>query len=102
MDRRAGSQRPPITRSREDRHVTRMALMDRSGTSRALSQELGVVYKTKTYLHEQFDDVSSSTDSQLGDQGCGYPCRGITDRSFFKGVINDEPGCTNVKTSQAL
>ncbi|GFX40211.1 transposable element Tc3 transposase [Trichonephila clavipes] len=38
---RAGSQRPPIASSREDRHVTRMALMDREATSRALSQELG-------------------------------------------------------------
>ncbi|GFT03792.1 HTH_Tnp_Tc3_2 domain-containing protein [Trichonephila clavipes] len=39
-ERRAGSQRPPITSSREDRHVTRMVLMDRAATSRALSQEL--------------------------------------------------------------
>ncbi|GFS60927.1 HTH_Tnp_Tc3_2 domain-containing protein [Trichonephila clavipes] len=38
---RAGSQRPPITSSREDRHVTRMDLMDRAATSRALSEELG-------------------------------------------------------------
>ncbi|GFW62702.1 HTH_Tnp_Tc3_2 domain-containing protein [Trichonephila clavipes] len=37
----AGSQRSPITNSREDRHVTRMALIDRAATSRALSQELG-------------------------------------------------------------
>ncbi|GFW92349.1 HTH_Tnp_Tc3_2 domain-containing protein [Trichonephila clavipes] len=40
-ERRAGSQRPPITSSREGRHVTRIALMDRTATSRALSQELG-------------------------------------------------------------
>ncbi|GFW92533.1 HTH_Tnp_Tc3_2 domain-containing protein [Trichonephila clavipes] len=40
-ERHAGSQRPPINSSREDRHVTRMALMDRAATSRALSQELG-------------------------------------------------------------
>ncbi|GFY07532.1 HTH_Tnp_Tc3_2 domain-containing protein [Trichonephila clavipes] len=32
---------PPITSSREDMHVTRMALMDRAATSRSLSQELG-------------------------------------------------------------
>ncbi|GFY24424.1 HTH_Tnp_Tc3_2 domain-containing protein [Trichonephila clavipes] len=38
---RAGSQRPPITSSREDRHVTCMALMYRAATSRTLSQELG-------------------------------------------------------------
>lgn len=40
-DRRAGSQRPAITNSREDRHFTRMALMDRTATSGALSQEMG-------------------------------------------------------------
>ncbi|GFS75018.1 HTH_Tnp_Tc3_2 domain-containing protein [Trichonephila clavipes] len=40
-DCRAGSQRPPITSSRKDRHVTRMTLMHREATSRALSQELG-------------------------------------------------------------
>ncbi|GFV73903.1 HTH_Tnp_Tc3_2 domain-containing protein [Trichonephila clavipes] len=32
-ERRTGSQRPPITSSREDRHVTRVALMDRVATS---------------------------------------------------------------------
>ncbi|GFW70405.1 HTH_Tnp_Tc3_2 domain-containing protein [Trichonephila clavipes] len=41
MERRAGSQRPPITSSREDRHVTRMTLMDHASMSGALSQELG-------------------------------------------------------------
>ncbi|GFT01772.1 uncharacterized protein TNCV_4205781 [Trichonephila clavipes] len=40
-ERRTGSLRPPIISSREDRHVTRIALMDRTATSRALSQELG-------------------------------------------------------------
>ncbi|GFV92348.1 hypothetical protein TNCV_3949581 [Trichonephila clavipes] len=40
-ERRAGSQRPPITNSREDRHVTHMALMDREATLRALSWESG-------------------------------------------------------------
>ncbi|GFX53386.1 hypothetical protein TNCV_2946251 [Trichonephila clavipes] len=39
-ERRAESQRPPITSSRENKHVTRVNLMDRSITSRALSQEL--------------------------------------------------------------
>ncbi|GFW78423.1 transposable element Tcb1 transposase [Trichonephila clavipes] len=37
---RNGSQRPPITSSREDRHVTRMTSMDCATTSRAPSQEL--------------------------------------------------------------
>ncbi|GFU16392.1 HTH_Tnp_Tc3_2 domain-containing protein [Trichonephila clavipes] len=40
-ERRAGSQRPPITSSREDRHATRMALMECAATSRSLSQKLG-------------------------------------------------------------
>ncbi|GFV55665.1 hypothetical protein TNCV_278861 [Trichonephila clavipes] len=38
---RVGSQWSPITSSREDRHVTRMTLMDRAATSRDLSQQLG-------------------------------------------------------------
>ncbi|GFU58956.1 uncharacterized protein TNCV_4732351 [Trichonephila clavipes] len=40
----AGFQRPSITSSLEDRHVTHMALTDRSATSRALSY--GVVCKS--------------------------------------------------------
>ncbi|GFY21363.1 uncharacterized protein TNCV_3994071 [Trichonephila clavipes] len=41
IERRAGSQRLPITNCREERHVTRMTLMCRAATSRTLSQELG-------------------------------------------------------------
>ncbi|GFS66331.1 HTH_Tnp_Tc3_2 domain-containing protein [Trichonephila clavipes] len=41
-ERRAGSQRPSITSSREDRHVTRRALMNRATTSRALSREFAI------------------------------------------------------------
>ncbi|GFX75178.1 hypothetical protein TNCV_3171051 [Trichonephila clavipes] len=37
----AESKVPPITSSREDRHVIRIALMDPAATSRALNQELG-------------------------------------------------------------
>ncbi|GFX82674.1 HTH_Tnp_Tc3_2 domain-containing protein [Trichonephila clavipes] len=40
-ERRAGSQRPPITSSREVRHVTRIFLMDHGATSQTLSEELG-------------------------------------------------------------
>ncbi|GFT67180.1 uncharacterized protein TNCV_783321 [Trichonephila clavipes] len=39
--RRAGSQQHPITISRENKHVTLMALMDHVDTSGASSQELG-------------------------------------------------------------
>ncbi|GFS86394.1 transposable element Tcb1 transposase [Trichonephila clavipes] len=41
MERRARSQRHPITNSREDKHVIRLALMDHTATSRALSRKLG-------------------------------------------------------------
>ncbi|GFV69736.1 HTH_Tnp_Tc3_2 domain-containing protein [Trichonephila clavipes] len=41
MECRAGSQRPLITSSQEDRHVIRMVLIDHAATSRSLSQELG-------------------------------------------------------------
>ncbi|GFS71256.1 HTH_Tnp_Tc3_2 domain-containing protein [Trichonephila clavipes] len=47
MERRARSQRPPITSSRQDRHVTCMALMDHAALSRALSQELGSFARQK-------------------------------------------------------
>ncbi|GFV96629.1 HTH_Tnp_Tc3_2 domain-containing protein [Trichonephila clavipes] len=43
----AGFQRPPISSSREDRHVTRTALMDRAATSRTLSQKLGSFARQK-------------------------------------------------------
>lgn len=40
-ERRAGSQRPRITSSRDDRHLIRMAVTDRAATSRSLSQQMG-------------------------------------------------------------
>lgn len=39
-ERHAGSQRPPITNSREDRHLIRMVTRDRTATSRTLSREM--------------------------------------------------------------
>ncbi|GFU64869.1 transposable element Tc1 transposase [Trichonephila clavipes] len=48
-ERRVGSQRPSITGSREDRHVTRMALSDRVALSRALSQALGSFARQKVF-----------------------------------------------------
>ncbi|GFV39731.1 transposable element Tcb2 transposase [Trichonephila clavipes] len=71
-ERRAESQRPPIPNSRKDRHVARMALMDRAATSQALSQELGSFANQQLYVRT-FDDICNSMDSQLGDHGCGYP-----------------------------
>lgn len=41
MECRAGSLSPFITTSRENRNLTRMALMDHTATSRALSPEIG-------------------------------------------------------------
>ncbi|GFX45576.1 transposable element Tcb2 transposase [Trichonephila clavipes] len=60
---------PPITSSREDRHVTRMSLMDRADTSRV--KNWGPLQDSKR-LHKQSDDVFHSIDYQLGDHGCGY------------------------------
>ncbi|GFY06029.1 HTH_Tnp_Tc3_2 domain-containing protein [Trichonephila clavipes] len=84
-ERRAGSKRSPITRSRKDRHVTRMTLMDRATTSLALSQESGSFagqqaspgtirrrLQGNKCLQEQLDDVFCSMDSQLKDLDCGY------------------------------
>ncbi|MBJ5579765.1 hypothetical protein JGG64_23155 [Salmonella enterica subsp. enterica serovar Derby] len=42
-DRRAQSLQPRHTTDREDRHVVRRALTDRTATSRTLAQELGCV-----------------------------------------------------------
>ncbi|GFU52097.1 HTH_Tnp_Tc3_2 domain-containing protein [Trichonephila clavipes] len=69
---RAGSQQLPICSSQEDRHVTRMVSMNRAAASRALSKDLGS-FGGKKCLHEQFDDVCYSMDSQHEDHGCGYP-----------------------------
>ncbi|GFW81927.1 hypothetical protein TNCV_2886011 [Trichonephila clavipes] len=63
---RAGSQRPTITSSLEDRHVTHLTLMNRPAMLRILSQELGSFARQKC-LHEQFDDVCNGMGSRLGD-----------------------------------
>lgn len=41
-ERHAGSQRPPMTNAREDRHIVRSALQNRTTTSRTISQETGM------------------------------------------------------------
>ena len=40
MERHAGSQRPAITNNRVDRHLTSMALGDRTAASPAFGQEM--------------------------------------------------------------
>ncbi|GFV07737.1 hypothetical protein TNCV_4942391 [Trichonephila clavipes] len=50
-ERRAGSQLPPITSRREDKHVTRMVLMDSAATPRTLSQDWGRLQDNK-YLYQ--------------------------------------------------
>ncbi|GFV35977.1 HTH_Tnp_Tc3_2 domain-containing protein [Trichonephila clavipes] len=72
-ERLAGSQRPPITSSREDRHVTRMTLMDRAATSRSLSQELGSFARQQVTARTVRRRLQRSMDSQIEDHGCGYP-----------------------------
>ncbi|GFY05060.1 HTH_Tnp_Tc3_2 domain-containing protein [Trichonephila clavipes] len=72
IEDRAGSQRFPITRSREERHVTRMSLMDRTAMLRALNQELVSFARQQECLPEQFDGVCCSMDSHLGDNNRGY------------------------------
>ena len=41
MERRTESQLSAIANSREDRHLTHIALMDCTATARTLSQEMG-------------------------------------------------------------
>ncbi|GFW58958.1 uncharacterized protein TNCV_2830641 [Trichonephila clavipes] len=68
--RLAGSQRSPITISREERYVTPMALMCLAATSGALSRELrsfaGQVSARTVRRHLLL------LDSHLRDHGCGY------------------------------
>ncbi|GFX42063.1 hypothetical protein TNCV_2134781 [Trichonephila clavipes] len=89
MERRAGSQWPPITNIREDRYVTHIALIDCAAKLRV--KNWGRLQDN--CLHEQLDDICSS-----GDHGSDYPCCCITDRNLFNGVINDEPGHMNGET----
>ncbi|GFV07165.1 HTH_Tnp_Tc3_2 domain-containing protein [Trichonephila clavipes] len=57
---RAGSQRLPITSSREDRHVTHIALIDRAAISRALRQELGSFARQQVSARTVEEDKSSN------------------------------------------
>ncbi|GFW21554.1 ATP-dependent DNA helicase [Trichonephila clavipes] len=50
-ERHGESQQPTITSRQEERHVTRMALMNRAATSRALSQELGLFARQRLQQH---------------------------------------------------
>ncbi|GFX56536.1 uncharacterized protein TNCV_74821 [Trichonephila clavipes] len=65
---RTGPQRPTITSSRENRHVTSVDLMDRAAMSRAPSQEL-VSFAKQQVSARRFNDVCRSMYSQLGDHG---------------------------------
>ncbi|GFY24173.1 uncharacterized protein TNCV_1012261 [Trichonephila clavipes] len=82
------SQRLSITSSREDRHVIRMALIDRAATSRALSQDLGS-FSRQQLSARKVRRLCCSMDSQLGDHSYGYTWCCITDRSAFNGGHQD-------------
>ncbi|GFY06124.1 transposable element Tcb1 transposase [Trichonephila clavipes] len=56
MEHCSRSQRHPRASSREDRHVTRMTLMDRAATSRALSREMG--FARQEWRDDFFPDES--------------------------------------------
>ncbi|GFX08029.1 HTH_Tnp_Tc3_2 domain-containing protein [Trichonephila clavipes] len=95
-ERHAGAQRPPITNSLT--YVIRIVLMDRTATSRALSQELG------SFARQQ---VSARTVRRcLQQHGLSVrrpwlqlPLMLHPDRIIVNGVISDEPGSTKSETS---
>ncbi|GFY26794.1 hypothetical protein TNCV_4375401 [Trichonephila clavipes] len=66
--------------------------MNRAATSQTLSQDWSQYYCK--CLHEQFDNIRSINDSQLGDNACR-----ITDMIIFNSEINDGAAHTNGETS---
>ena len=72
MQLRAGSQRPAIINSEKDRYFTRMVLVDRVDTSRALSREIVLFEKPQVSIRT-FGEVCNGIDHQRGDNGFGYP-----------------------------
>ncbi|GFW01909.1 uncharacterized protein TNCV_3028801 [Trichonephila clavipes] len=56
MELRAGSQRHPVTSSREDTHFTRMTVMDRAATSRAPCQESGSLARQASVFNGVIND----------------------------------------------
>ncbi|GFV20441.1 transposable element Tcb2 transposase [Trichonephila clavipes] len=61
-ERRAGSQRPPITSIREDRHFTLMVLMNRAVTSRALKNWESL--QDNKCLHEHLMTLATHQDGR--------------------------------------
>ncbi|GFV89320.1 uncharacterized protein TNCV_4151401 [Trichonephila clavipes] len=61
--RHAGGQRPLISSSRGDRHVTHIALMNRAPTSQVLSRELGSVFNG--VINDEWRDITFSDESRF-------------------------------------
>ncbi|GFX73054.1 transposable element Tcb1 transposase [Trichonephila clavipes] len=97
-ERRVESQWLPITSSQEDIHVTRrMALMDRTATSRALSQELKLFARqvsTRTVRRRLQQHGLSAQRPWLR-----LPLKLHHRQERLQSVINDEPRHMNDKTS---
>ncbi|GFX74762.1 uncharacterized protein TNCV_3121911 [Trichonephila clavipes] len=93
-ERCAGSQRSYITSSQEARHVTRMTLMDRAATSRALSLEW------ETFTRQQVSARTVRRRFQQHVLSSRRPWLKLHHRQDrLQRVINDESGRTNCKTS---
>ncbi|GFV71727.1 hypothetical protein TNCV_3535151 [Trichonephila clavipes] len=71
MECHAGSQRPIISSSRKNKHVTRM-VNGSCNHVKSPESRIEVVFKTISGLHVQINYFCSSMGSQLGDHGCGY------------------------------
>ncbi|GFX03660.1 HTH_Tnp_Tc3_2 domain-containing protein [Trichonephila clavipes] len=88
----------PVTSSREDRHVTCLALMDRAATSQAMSQEL------ESFVKQQVSARTVPRGLQLHGPSARRPWLRLPltlhhMQYVFNGVINEDPGRTNGETS---
>ena len=64
MKRCAESQRLAFINSREDRRLIRMVLMDRTGTSRALSKEI------ESFERQQVSERNTKSSTTCGNMDC--------------------------------
>ncbi|GFV42920.1 HTH_Tnp_Tc3_2 domain-containing protein [Trichonephila clavipes] len=91
---RTESQQPPITSSREERHTTRMILMDRTVTIRGQDKEL------VSFERQQVSARTVRRRLQQHGLSARRPWLRLPFRlSIFNGVINDEPEGTNCEMS---
>ncbi|GFX96954.1 HTH_Tnp_Tc3_2 domain-containing protein [Trichonephila clavipes] len=97
-ERHAGSQRPPITSSGEDKHFTRMTLMDRAATSRALDQESGSFARQQVSAGTVRRRLQQHRFSALR-PWLRLPLTLHNRQSVFNGVIKNKPAHMNSKMS---